>query len=299
MLTRRLNVLTVLLAASLAAAPPSLAQDAGIETLTGHVGVHVLVPGDTLSSLSARLGVDTRTLASDNAMSITTVLEAGRKLRVDNRHIVPAGYPDAALIINIPQRMLFYRDLSMVGLPVALGRASWPTPTGDFKIATREKDPIWDVPASILAEARRAGRPHPTRVPPGRLNPLGAFWLGVDSGGIGIHGTNAPTSIYRFASHGCIRLHPDDVAWLYPRVEVGAVVALVYEPLLLTQAADRIFLEVHPDVYKRKAPTLALIRELAAAQGWTERIDWAAAARALHAHHGVARDITRDGADKG
>ena len=299
MLTRRLNVLTVLLAWSLAAAPPSRAQEASSETLTGHVGTHMLVPGDTLSSLSARYGVDTRTLASDNAMSIAAVLEAGRGLRVDNRHIVPTGYPNAALIINIPQRMLFYKDQTMVGLPVAVGRASWRTPTGDFKVATREKDPTWDVPASILAEARRAGRPHPTRVPPGPLNPLGAFWLGLDSGGIGIHGTNVPASVYRFASHGCIRLHPDDIAWLFPRVPVAAVVALAYEPVLLTQAGDRVFIEVHPDVYKLAAPTLARIRALAAAQGLTEHIDWEAAARVLHAHHGVARDVTRGATDEG
>ena len=41
-------MLTVLLAGSLAAAPPSRAQDGSSETLTGHVGTHMLVPGDTL-----------------------------------------------------------------------------------------------------------------------------------------------------------------------------------------------------------------------------------------------------------
>ena len=300
MLTQRpASVAVAILAATLAAAPPLLAQDAGSGTMTGLVTPHVVAPGETWSSLSARHGVDVRTLAVDNGMSVSTVLKAGRELRIDNRHIVPAGDSNAAIVINVPQRMLFFRDLAAAGLPVALGRPSWPTPTGEFRIAIREENPTWDVPASILAEARRAGRSHPTRVPPGPHNPLGAFWLGLDSGGIGIHGTNAPGSIYRFASHGCIRLHPDDVAWLFPRVEVGAVVAFVYQPVLLAQVGDRVFLEVHPDVYKRQAPTLVRVRELAATQGVTDRIDWAAAARVLHAQHGVARDVTRDATDEG
>jgi len=123
---------------------------------------------------------------------------------------------------------------------------------------------------------------------------LGAFWLGLDSGGIGIHGTNAPASIYRFASHGCIRLHPDDIAWLFPRVALGATVALIYEPVLLARAGSRVFLEVHPDVYGLQGATLARVRELAAALELAERIDWDAAKRVMDARHGVARDVTRE-----
>jgi L,D-transpeptidase ErfK/SrfK len=286
---------TVLLLAGIVDGLPGHAQSIRRDALTGDVTVHVLVPGDTLTSLSARYGVATRTLAFDNSRGLDTPLEVGRTLRIDNRHVVPISDHAATLIINIPQRMLFYRgDQATTGLPVAPGRPTWPTPTGDFRVATRQENPTWNVPASILAEARRAGRPHPTRVPPGPQNPLGAFWLGLDSGGVGIHGTNAPASIYRFASHGCIRLHPDDIAWLFPRVAVGTTVALIYQPVLLTLAGDRVFLEVHPDIYELEAPTLARVRALAAAQELTERIDWDAAARVLDARHGVARDVTRD-----
>jgi L,D-transpeptidase ErfK/SrfK len=290
-------VVTLVVLASLAGGPPALAQDAGI--LTGQAVAHQVTRGDTLSSLGARHGVDSRTLAADNGMSITGVLPAGAVLRVDNRHIVPAGDAASRLVINIPQRMLFHMGDVVAGFPAALGRPSWKTPRGSFTVATREANPTWDVPPSILAEARRAGRSHPIRVPPGPQNPLGAFWLGLSDGGIGVHGTTAPASIYRFASHGCIRLHPDDIAWLFPRVAVGDAVALIYEPVLLARAGDRVFLEVHPDPYGLKAPTLARVRELAAARGLTEQIDWAAAARVVGARHGIARDVTRAADDEG
>ena len=282
-----------MVAAALSATSRVGAQNIEGEPITGGVSAHVLVPGDTLTSLSARYGVAAQTLAVDNRRDAATRLEAGRTLRIDNRHIVPTVPGETVLIVNIPQRMLFYRGDEVAGLPVAVGRVTWPTPIGDFRVALREENPTWDVPVSILAEARREGRELPAHVPPGPQNPLGAFWLGLDSGGIGIHGTNAPASIYRFATHGCIRLHPDDIAWLFPRVPAGARVALIYEPVLLTRAGDRVFLEVHQDIYKRKAATLARVRELAVAQDLTQRIDWDAVLRVVTARHGVARDVTR------
>ena len=69
----------------------------------------------------------------------------------------------------------------------------------------------WIVPESIQEEMRREGKDVLTRVPPGPDNPLGRHWIGLSIGGIGIHGTIAPSSVYHFRSHGCIRLHPDDV----------------------------------------------------------------------------------------
>jgi L,D-transpeptidase ErfK/SrfK len=286
-------VVTLVVLASLADGPPALAQGAGTQPLTGQVMTYQVRRGDTLSSLGARYGVHSRTLASDNRMDITDILEVGRSLRIDNRHVVPDRFATSTLVVNIPQRMLFYTNADVAAFPIAVGRATWPTPAGDFIVTTREENPTWDVPASILAEMRRAGRSHPARVPPGPQNPLGAFWLGLSGGGIGIHGTNAPSSVYRFASHGCIRLHPDDIAWLFPRINVGDAVSLIYQPVLVASVGDRVFLEVHPDVYQQNAPTLAQVRELAAGRGLTGRIDWGTAARVVHLRDGVARDVTR------
>ncbi len=44
--------------------------------------------------------------------------------------------------------------------------------------------------------------------------------------GYGIHGTNAPSSIGRKASHGCIRMRNRDVEELFEMVAVGDPVEL-------------------------------------------------------------------------
>ncbi len=285
-------VVTAVVLASLAGVPPGLAQDAGQVRLVGEVRSHLVSRGDTLTALSARLGVDKRTLAADNGLDMADVLVAGRALQIDNRHIVPETMAAAPVVVNIPQRMVFHRNATVTGMPVAVGRPQWATPTGSFTIVTREESPTWDVPRSILDEARRRGRSHPARVPPGPANPLGAFWLGLSHGSIGLHGTNAPTSMYGFVSHGCMRLHPDDIAWLFSRVTIGDRVEVIYEPVLLTAVGPRVFLEVHSDPYRLAAPTLERVRGLAAALGLTERVDWAAARRVTQLRHGVARDVT-------
>jgi lipoprotein-anchoring transpeptidase ErfK/SrfK len=67
-------------------------------------------------------------------------------------------------------------------------------------------------------------------VPPGKWNPLGTRWLGLSRKGYGIHGTNAPKSIGKAASHGCIRLRNSDIEELFDLVSVGDAVELVGEP---------------------------------------------------------------------
>jgi lipoprotein-anchoring transpeptidase ErfK/SrfK len=44
--------------------------------------------------------------------------------------------------------------------------------------------------------------------------------------GVGLHGTPDKESIGRAATHGCIRLFDEDIAWLYEHVQVGARVLI-------------------------------------------------------------------------
>lgn len=262
------------------------------DTLTGAVATRVVQRGDTLQALAARGGIDVATVVAENGLTNGHALIPGQRLIIDNRHIVPGDPGAAAIVVNLPQRMLFFFDQTIVGLPAAVGRRTWPTPLGEFQVATRETDPTWDVPASIRAEARRLGRTLPASVPPGPANPLGRFWIGLTGGSVGIHGTNAPSSIYGAVTHGCMRLHPDDIAWLFSRMTVGMTVRTVYEPVLLADIGGQVFLEVHPDVYRREPSSLAAVQALAASRGLTGRIDWVAAARVVALRHGVARDVT-------
>lgn len=267
-----------------------------ISTLTtGGPFQHDVAQGDSLVSLGARYGIDWREIALANGLKPGVVIAPGSMLRLDNRHIVPALEDEIMLVINVPQRMLFLAiDESVWGFPVALGRRDWPTPLGEFAVIAKEENPTWDVPTSIQAEMRREGRSVVQKVPPGPANPLGAFWLGLSLGSVGVHGTNAPLSIFRHVTHGCVRMHPDDIAGLYPLVPLGSRGRIVYEPILLAQTPEGIFLEAHPDIYKRMGKDeLSFLRESAAAAGITGQVDWAEAVRVLHARVGIARRIDR------
>ena len=279
-------VLCVLTGAAAQAAEPARA-------LTGGLALHVAVKGETLRSLAARYGVDPATLAAENGIAADAALLAGQTILLDNRHLVPAA-GEAVLVVNVPQRMLFYdAGGTVTGIPVAVGKRDWPTPLRPFTVIGKEVDPTWDVPASIRDEARRAGKELPLRVPPGPANPLGRFWLGLSLPNVGIHGTNAPSSIYRVTTHGCIRVHPDDIAWLFPRVEVGSPGTIIYEPILLAAIGEEVFLEVHRDAYGRmRGDPELLVRQLAArAQVADDEIDWSAVTEVIHAREGVARVV--------
>jgi hypothetical protein len=51
--------------------------------------------------------------------------------------------------------------------------------------------------------------------------------MGLSVRGYGIHGTNAPRSIGKSASHGCIRMAKPDLEELFEMVQVGDTVELI------------------------------------------------------------------------
>jgi lipoprotein-anchoring transpeptidase ErfK/SrfK len=184
---------------------------------------HAVAPKQTLRSIASRYGIDPGVLAAENGRSRTQPLRAGDVLTVRVGHIVPATIADGVVIINIPQRMLFFRGPDgLLVIPIAVGRPDWRTPISPFTIVDKELDPTWDVPVSIAREAAAKGTQLPPRVGPGPDNPLGRHWLRLSVGGVGLHGTNAPSSIYQAVTHGCIRVHPDDIARLFSLLDVGA-----------------------------------------------------------------------------
>lgn len=275
--------------AVLAGAPPLPARVAGGDSW------YMVWPGDTLIGIGARFGVDYRLVARHNGIVDENRVQAGRLLRIHNPHIVPAGI-DQGILINIPQRMLFLfvGGEPVSAYPVGLGRPDWPTPEGEFRIASQETHKCWVVPESIQEEMRREQKAVRQHVPPGSDNPLGAHWLGLNLWGYGIHGTTAPSSVYRFRSHGCIRLHPDDIADLYDKVRTGTRGRLVYQPVLLALLEDgRILLEVHPDIYQKDIDPMRVVRDLAEAHGLTQAIDWQRAEAVVRAQEGLAIEVGR------
>lgn len=245
---------------------------------------------DTSDSLAARFGEPELTLFPDGSEP-----DPGNNITIDNRHVACAAI-EQGVVINIPQRMLFlFREGRVAGAwPITVGRPDWPTPLGSYRIASLSLNPTWHVPAAIRAEMEEEGIQTAPEVKPGPDNPLGQRWIGLDHGGIGIHGTNHPRSIFHFGSHGCIRLAPDSVRELFHMVARSELVEIVYQPVALATLADgRIFLESDSDPYEQGRPDIDSLRAAARVAGIENLINWARASRALVTVEGIARRIDR------
>ncbi|MBS1170246.1 MAG: hypothetical protein H6R01_1164 [Burkholderiaceae bacterium] len=249
---------------------------------------------DTLAKIRARFGIPETTILRENGLPVSHKIRTGDKLRIVNPHIVPAQLEEG-ILINLPQRMLYYFEDGKLesSFPVSLGKPDWPTPSGSFYIANRQENKAWVVPKSIQEEMKREGKAVITEIPPGPKNPLGKHWLGLSLPGYGIHGTIAPASIYRFRSHGCIRMHPDDIQALFDKAEIGMEGRIIYTPVMLAHLPDgRIFVEVHTDVYKKAGDPMAAVRRLADSYDLTDRIDWQRVKEIVRRKEGMAREVT-------
>ncbi|MBX3512741.1 MAG: L,D-transpeptidase [Xanthobacteraceae bacterium] len=105
---------------------------------------------------------------------------------------------------------------------IGVGRDGF-TWSGTQKIAEKKEWPDWRPPSEMIAR-----QPYlPRFVAGGTHNPLGARALYLGSTQYRIHGTNAPQTIGKRVSSGCIRMTNDDVSDLYARVNVGTKVVVL------------------------------------------------------------------------
>ena len=288
--TRRSSIILALAFAAISAAAAMAAS--GTPAITGEVQRYRVMNGDTLSLVAARFGMEPAVLARDNGLKLNARLKPGDALEIDNRHIVPQGY-DNAIVINLPQRRLFlFRNGSLKeSYPVAVGSGGWRTPIGEFTIREMELDPSWEVPKSIQAEMASQGKRVLTRVAPGPDNPLGTRWIGLTDS-IGIHGTNAPSSIFKYSTHGCIRMATEDVEHLFNQVAKGDKVSIIYQPLLVAKDGREVFVEVHRDPYGRGGVSKASLSAALTSAGAAELADDPVLAEVVKLREGRAVSIT-------
>ena len=123
------------------------------------------------------------------------------------------------LRLNLSDRKVYvYRGETLEkSYPVAIGRAGWETPTGEFEVFSQVVDPGWTNPldGSVME--------------PGPDNPLGERWIAFWTDGtnsIGFHGTPNRDSVGKAASHGCIRMYNEDVKELFEIVALGTPVTV-------------------------------------------------------------------------
>jgi lipoprotein-anchoring transpeptidase ErfK/SrfK len=96
--------------------------------------------------------------------------------------------------------------------PATLGSDKDPLPIGKWKVNSISYNPPFKYQPKLFWDV--ADDEEEQLLPPGPNGPVGVAWIDLSREYIGIHGTNAPETIKRAESHGCVRLTNWDVARL-------------------------------------------------------------------------------------
>ena len=141
-----------------------------------------------------------------------------------------------ALVLDRSRRLLtvFENGRPLRRFPVAVGMPGWETPVGSFRVLEKTINPVWEHPQKG------------THTPSGPANPLGSRWIGfhqdcqgrrgwdgeqmLDIKGCvvtGFHGTPNRWTVGRALSHGCVRLHDEDVREVFELVSIGTPVTVL------------------------------------------------------------------------
>ncbi|MDU4960736.1 MAG: L,D-transpeptidase family protein [Sporomusaceae bacterium] len=185
----------------------------------------------------------------------------------------PAPVPQRLqMVINLPGRTLeVFEGSRLIKLyPVAVGKASTPTPVGVFFITDKEMNPAWYPPQSPGTVV--ASGPH---------NPLGYRWLGFLPT-YGVHGTNDPDSIGRVISNGCVRMYEADVEELYDLVGLHTPLKIVYERIRTgIDEYNRPYFAIYPDIYGRQPLSVTAVNKFLQTAGWQSLLEDSAIRRML------------------
>ena len=124
------------------------------------------------------------------------------------RNPVPA--PDAALTMtaDLSARTLTLRRGGTIvkQYPVAVGQDKHPTPTGRFTVRKLVWNPAWVPPDAGWAKGKKAAGPGESK------NPMKTVKIFFQEPDYYIHGTGSVESLGEAASHGCLRMDPDQAA---------------------------------------------------------------------------------------
>jgi lipoprotein-anchoring transpeptidase ErfK/SrfK len=167
--------------------------------------VHVLGGGESLNAIAQRHAMTEDLLAKINQITDPNRVRSGTRLKI-------LRGPFNASISKADHRMDVYLGGVLVrSFRVGLG-TNGGTPTGTWVVKDKLQNPDWTDPVT----QHHYSADDPT-------NPIGEHWIGLSGvegecigrQGFGIHGTIVPGSIGENMSMGCIRLRPEDVAFVF------------------------------------------------------------------------------------
>lgn len=222
-------------------------------TVVGSLREHRVRGRESLLEIARTHGLGHREIIRVNPDLDQFLPGDGATLMLPTARVLPKAPFERGILLNLAEKRLYYfyrhdDEPMVISFPVGIGADYADTPLGDFTITSKVVEPSWTVPKSI-----REKRPYlPAVVPPGPNNPMGSHALQLSNGSYFIHGTNRPWSIGRRATHGCIRLYPEDIPVLFHLVPPGTPVRIINQAVKVGRQDDRIYLEIHHDLAKQK-----------------------------------------------
>lgn len=261
------------------------------DVVVGAIASYTVRDDESLIEIARRFGLGHQEIVDANPDLDPYAPGRGAAVVIPSFRIVPDG-PADGIVINLAEMRLYSffkagREKFFVTYPIGIGSEGNETPTGKFRIKEKLVNPFWYVPSSIKAEKPDL----PDVVRPGPDNPLGTHALRLTLQTILIHGTNKPWAVGRKASHGCIRLYPEDIPRLFGRVRAGTPVTIVRQPIKVGTNGGRVYVEVHGEG-KDVAHQLDQVTELLIRKGLLGRVSATKLLRALSENRGVPVDIT-------
>ena len=162
-------------------------------------------------------------------------LKAGRSNKKDEvlsaRHVVVDTEMKQVLIYQLVQPAYHADEVPsepakpklIASFPITPGKLKF-IPKGYWNLKNSIELPVWRYDQQMLDTGVRGKES--LSIPPGPNNPVGVIWNGLTKSGIGLHGTNNPTTIGRARSAGCIRMANWDAIRFPTLVRPGAVVVI-------------------------------------------------------------------------
>ncbi|HMD74074.1 MAG TPA: L,D-transpeptidase family protein [Steroidobacteraceae bacterium] len=277
------------------------------QDLIGEAGQTTAERQDTLPDIARRYHLGFDEINAANPGVDTWLPGEGTQIHLPLERLLP-NVPRVGIVINLPDgRLYFFRNDAehrpvVETHPISVGKMDWKTPIGVTTIVRKERNPTWYPPKSVReTHLKDDGDILPESIPPGPKNPLGMFAmrLGIPGGAYLIHGTNLPVGVGMQITHGCIRLYPEDIEFMFTEVPVGMPVRIVNQRIKTGWVDGALYLEVHhplDGVDPSEVEDLtALTRAIVAATA--ERrviIDWDTAERVFDQQRGEPTRISID-----
>jgi len=169
--------------------------------------IHEIVKGDTLAGLQKKYKVNYELIQLVNGIDDPRRLRLGQKVKIPNINfsIEVDKANNTLTLLNHGKFFKKYR--------VRTGENDGQTPTGQFKVIDKVKDPVWDHDGTKIP----AGDP---------ANELGSRWMAFSGRTLGIHEAIDPGTIGTYSSNGCVGMLKQDVEELYDLVPMGTPVTI-------------------------------------------------------------------------